>query len=499
ALDKVMDASTHLLGVINDILDMSKIEANKFELSPAEFSFEMMLHRVANFINYRIEEKKQKLTVHIDPSIPNFLVGDDQRIAQVITNLLANAVKFTPEGGAVSLETKFLGQENRPGTEGSLCTLKISIIDTGIGISAEQQKRLFESFQQAENSTARKYGGTGLGLSISKSIVEMMGGRIWVNSEAGKGSVFSFTLQVKRGQEKQKRLNEAVNLGDIRIMALDNDPDILIQFREIMQGFGISCDTAINPAEAHHLIKKNGPYNIYFIDSKVQGINCLELAEIFKAKIKRPGEAIVIMISPAEWKEIEDDAKKAGIDKFLSKPLFPSIIMDLINEVLGVKRQVEKKNEMDISGLFTGHRIMLVEDVEVNREIVQELLSPTNLQIDCAANGLEAVRMFAEAPEKYGMIFMDVHMPELDGYEATRRIRKIEARLHPELKRIPIVAMTANVFREDTEKCLNAGMDDHVGKPLDFNLVLDKLHQYLPARESSNVPEKVDHLIPDFV
>jgi len=369
-LSKIEDASNHLLGVINNILDMSKIEANKFELSEAEFELEKTLRRIVNVVNYRIEEKRQKLTVHIDHSIPRMLIGDDQRIAQVITNLLWNSIKFTPENGSITLAVRLAGRGN------DICTLQVSVSDTGIGISPEQQAKLFKSFEQAESNTTRKYGGTGLGLAISKSIVEMMGGSIWIESEQGKGSTFAFTIQLKRS----------------------------------------------------------------------------------------------------------------------------------MNECLGAdKQQAEKTRAEDILGIFTGRRILLVEDVEINREIVQTLLEPTKLEIDCAENGIEAVNMFAKTPFRYDMILMDIKMPEMDGYEATRHIRAIEAEQRKAyvnftegktrssnknlLKQIPIVAMTANVFKEDIEKCIAAGMDSHIGKPLDFNEVINKLNFYLGVKKSGKNKE----------
>jgi signal transduction histidine kinase/ActR/RegA family two-component response regulator len=342
ALDKIEDASTHLLGVINDVLDISKIEANKFELSPVEFNFEKMLQRVLNVVHFRTEEKSQKISINIDKSIPKFLIGDDQRITQVITNLLGNAVKFTPDNGTIVLDASFLREEE------GLCTIQISVKDSGIGISPEQLSRLFTSFHQAESSTVRKYGGTGLGLAISKKIVEMMGGEINVESEINKGSSFTFTIQVERGCEKTQ------------------------------------CN----------------------------------------------------------------------------------------------EEQQESGTSQDVEGLFNGHRILLVEDMEINREILQTILEPTGLVIDYAENGVQAVNIFKEKPKKYEMIFMDVQMPEMDGYDATRSIRDTETKL-PSTQRIPIVAMTANVFKEDIERCINAGMDDHIGKPVDYEIVIDKLKTYL--------------------
>jgi len=345
ALDKIGEASTHLLGVINDILDMSKIEAKKFEIVLVKFNFEKMISGVIGVNKFRIEEKHQKLMVKIDNDIPKLLISDDQRLSQIITNLLGNAVKFTPENGSITLDASFLREEN------GVCTIQISVTDTGIGISKEAQSHLFQSFQQAETSTARTFGGTGLGLSISKSFVEMMGGKIWVESEEGRGSTFAFTIQAGRGIEVEER------------------------------------------------------------------------------------------------HDLKDTMKESNND-------------------------------------FSGHRILLVEDMEINREIVLMLLESTNLEIDCAENGLQAVEMFIEEPGRYEIIFMDVHMPGMDGYEATGQIRKYEEKLKSEEnqhQRVPIVAMTANVFKEDIEHCINAGMDNHLGKPLDFEIVMDKLRHYLVA------------------
>jgi PAS domain S-box-containing protein len=343
---KIEDASSHLLGVINDILDMSKIEANKFELSPVKFNFEKMIQSTVNVVNFRLDEKNQKFTVHIDKQIPKILIADDQRLSQVITNLLGNAVKFTPEHGSIGLDARFLGEKD------DMCTIEITVSDTGIGITPEQQENLFISFQQAEISTARRFGGTGLGLAISKSIVEMMGGTIRVESEQGKGSAFIFTVLTKKDASADDFIN--------------NSP-------EAKQGI------------------KEGKHNLY--------------------------------------------------------------------------------------GLFAGHRILLAEDVEINREILLALLEPTRLEIDCAENGTDAVRKFNAAPGRYDLIFMDIQMPEIDGYEATRRIRVIEAARNA--RGVPIIAMTASVFREDIEKCLETGMNDHLGKPLDFDEVLEKLKKYL--------------------
>jgi len=468
-LTRIEGASNHLLGIINDILDMSKIEANKLELLSAEYDFESMLRRVVNVVSFRVDEKQQRFTVHIDSAIPKILIGDDQRLAQVITNLIGNAIKFTPDGGSIDLSTHLLGEED------GVCTIQVEVSDTGIGVSPEQQDRLFISFQQAESSTTRKFGGTGLGLAISKSIVEMMGGRIWVASEIGKGSTFAFTVKVKRGMETNVHPCVNSNLGDVRILAVDDDPVILAYFEEIMQVFGVHCDIAKSGEDALGIVDKNGDYHFYFVDWKMPGIDGIQLTKALKARASNFG-SVVIMISSVDWHAIEEDAKKAGVDKFLSKPLFPSVIADIITEGVDAQQQQIEVAPQDTAVSFAGSCILLAEDMEINREIVLALLEPTLLTIDCAENGTEAVRMFREAPEKYSMIFMDVQMPEMDGYAATRCIRELDL---PHAKTIPIIAMTANVFREDVEKCLAAGMNDHIGKPLDFDEVMEILRNYL--------------------
>ncbi len=467
ALGKINDASHHLLGIINDVLDMSKIEASMFELSSVDFNFESLLQRVVNVVNFRVDEKNQSFLVYIDPNIPRRLVADDQRLAQVMTNLLANAVKFTPERGTVSLKASFIGEED------GVCTIQIDVSDTGIGISPDQQARLFRSFEQAESSTSRKYGGTGLGLAISKSIIEMMGGKVWIESESGKGSTFSFIFRANRGAEEVA--SRLIGIKDVRLMVVDDDPLILDYFSGIMNEAGLSCDLASSGAEALEKIERGGPYHIYFVDWLMPNMDGIELARAIKAKEAKGGASIVIMISAAAWDEIEPDARSAGVSRFLSKPLFPSMIMDAINVCLGQQLAARPKESDEAPReevFFDGRCVLLAEDIEINREILIALLEPTRLIIECAENGVEAVRMFREAPEKYDLIFMDVQMPTMDGYEAARNIREFD-------QKIPIIAMTANVFKEDIEKCLEAGMNGHLGKPLDMDEVIEVLKVYL--------------------
>jgi signal transduction histidine kinase/DNA-binding response OmpR family regulator len=472
-LKKIEDASVHLLGIINDILDMSKIEANKLELAPAEFDFEKMLQKVINVIGFRVDEKDQDLLVHIDPGIPRFLIGDDLRLSQVLTNLLSNAVKFTPEHGSIRLESRLKKKEDR------LCTLEFKVSDSGIGISEEQQAQLFYSFSQGDSSISRKFGGTGLGLVISRRIIEMMNGHIRIDSAPGKGATFFFTIEAGEGEAKGLTRSYP-GWKTPRVLAVDDDPDIRNYFAEIAEQAGFFCDTAPGGGEAMDIIREKEPYDVYFIDWKMPGMNGIELSALIK-KYMKGKKAVIIMMSAVDWNVVEKDARNAGVDRFLSKPIFPSMIADCLSECLETRQINPETGESAEADNFEGRRILLVEDVEINQEVVTALLEPVRLAFDCAKNGIEAVQFFEAAPDRYDLIFMDVHMPEMDGYEATRRIRALEK----PGKRVPIVAMTANVFREDIEKCLEAGMDAHVGKPIDMAEVLRVLRKFLSPAEST--------------
>jgi len=477
-LKKIEDASAHLHGVINDILDISKIETNKLELTLESFVFEKMIQKAVNMINFQIEEKRQYFSVHLNDNIPHTLTGDGKRLIQIITNLLSNAVKYTPESGSVRLDARLTAVEN------DVYTVQIEVTDSGVGISAENQDRLFHSFHQINSKTSRKFGGAGAGLAISRHLVELMGGRIWVDSQLGMGATFGFTFMAKQGDDVENRLlSNNSYWANKRALVVDNAPNILVYFRIEASRLSISCDVALSGEAALEQIEKNGLYDIYFIDWKMQGINGIETA----GKIKglgagKPKPLIVIMTAAAEWKLIEADAKAAGVEYYLQKPLFRSDIVDCLNNFFGPKT-AEEIQAQDKKDNFEGFRILLVEDIEINREIVLAYLEPTGLAIDCAVNGRAAVKMFTGAEKPYDMIFMDLQMPEMDGYEAAYKIRQLEKGRYGgsagAAKQTPIIAMTASVSRVDIEKCLEAGMNDHIGLPLDIEEVLKKLRSCL--------------------
>ncbi len=470
-LNKIADASKHLLGVINDILDISKIEADKFELSYAEFNFEKMLMQVTNVINFKVEEKSQILNIHVAPDVPGTVIGDEQRLSQVITNLLSNAVKFTPEHGLLTLSVRNAAEEN------GMCTLHISVSDTGIGISPEQQEKLFHAFEQADGGISRRFGGTGLGLAICKKLVELMGGRIWIESELGQGASFQFTIQVIRGKDALPTgLAPGIRWEDLRLMAVDDSADTRDYIAHAMQVLKLRCDIVSGGEEALALIRGAGenPYEIIFVDWMMPGMNGIELAREIRRMTRR--DVVIIMISAFGWNEIEKEAREVGISRFIQKPLFLSQFVDAINDCLGHRPAAPADEGAGRPPSFHGRVILLAEDNEINREIAQALLEDTGITIHCAGDGGRAVAMYQENPGLYDMIFMDIHMPDVDGFEATRRIRALNGE---GAATVPIVAMTANVFREDVEKCLAAGMNAHIGKPLDTAALYAMLRRFL--------------------
>ncbi|MCL2008398.1 MAG: response regulator [Treponema sp.] len=472
-LERAKNASDHLLGILNDILDMSKIEADKFELLSGDFNLEKMLMNIIQVVNIRSEAKKQSLVVKLEKDVPLSVCGDELRLSQVITNLLTNAVKFTPELGKVIISVFKIEEIDDD------ITLRIEVADSGIGISEDQKARLFTSYGQADSSISHKFGGTGLGLVISKRIVELMGGSIWVESEQGKGSKFIFTIVLQKGSEKSSyEFSLKINREDIKILAVDDSDEMTAYYSHIMESLNLPCDVASSGKEALEMIERSGnlPYNVFFVDLKMPEMDGITLTR--RIKEIAGDDAMIILVSADDLSTIENEAISAGIKHFIPKPVFPSMIINALNKCMGLDTDsifIEQKKKKAVDEYdFSGLTILAAEDNEINREILEAILEKTNVKIDFAEDGKIAVSMFKENPGKYKLILMDVQMPEMDGFMATKAIRAMES-----AKQIPIVAMTANVFREDIEKCIAAGMNDHLGKPIDADILFSTMAKYI--------------------
>lgn len=466
-IDKIAEASAHLLGVINDILDMSKIEAGKLELVYAPFDFEKMLMRTTNVMRYSLSQKEHTLLVSIDDAIPRWLVSDEQRLAQVLTNLLSNAVKFTPNRGEIFVEARRLSSE-----EDGTFWVEVSVQDNGIGIAPEHQAKLFQSFEQADGGISRRFGGTGLGLAISKNIVESLGGTIRVQSQPGQGSTFTFTFPTKKGEGHSA--HPQINWKDLRLLVVDSSPKTQSIFQRLSDTHGFSCQMLSRWEDVYDFLLQEEPFHFVFVDQSL-----MDDEEILAHSSLWEQTHLVVMTSITSWKDLSPE-KSLGIYRYIQKPLFASSIIDCMVDCLTRSRRPDDGcNPPSLAGRC----ILLAEDIQINREIVIALLEPAGIAVECAENGLKAVEMFSADPLRYDAILMDIHMPEMDGYQATRAIRALG---FPHAAEIPIIAMTANVFREDVEHCLDCGMNDHIGKPLDMDEVLHKLQRHLSRQKRSS-------------
>ncbi len=472
--DKIETASEQLLGIINDILDMSKIEAGKFEITRNEFDFERMLQNAANVIGVRVEEKRQNFIFDFDKMFTRSVISDELRLSQVILNLLTNAVKFTPEGGEVSLKVRALPR----GEDDAL--LRVEVKDSGIGITQEQQDRLFRSFEQADGGTTRKYGGTGLGLAICKKIVNLMGGDIWVESAPGAGSCFLFEVPISWGVQRKEELVKKLPHSGLRVLVVDDHEDVLLSFQSILAGFSLNCDVASNGKKAIAMTEQNlaagTPYDLIFMDWMMPEMDGVQTAREIKRVMS--DNIIVVMISAADWPEIEHQVDHLGIARFLPKPVLPSAMFNTIVELTDRTFQPQQEEACGHTNCWRGKTILLAEEIEINREILTGILTETGVAIEYAENGRQAVEMFKRYNHRYSLILMDVQMPEMDGLAATKNIRDSGFR---NARQVPIIAMTANAFKEDVQACLAAGMNDHIAKPIDVEKMMDKVSLYLDS------------------
>ena len=479
-LKKIKQASSHLLGVINDILDFSKIEAGKLAIEEVKFNIDDMLDNVSNIINQKCAEKNLELLFKVTNKIPSQVIGDPLRITQILINYANNAIKFTDEGEvilALDLEEEL--------DDGFF--VKFSVTDTGIGLKEEQRNKLFKSFQQADTSTSRKYGGTGLGLSISKQLAELMHGSVGVESEYGKGSTFWFTAKLIKDTSSKKRVLLKQDLETKRVLVVDDNDAALEIMTEMLKAMSMQVESANSGERALELIlnaDKKTPFDIIVTDWHMPpGMNGIELVKsINQFKLKKTPSNI--LFSNVSQDELSNEAEKHGIEHILTKPVNASVLFEVILSIFNLdittNNKVDEVEEAPKSQIslekIKGSKILLAEDNLLNQEIAQELLTDEGFKVTIANNGKEAVNLVND--ENFDVVLMDMQMPEMDGLEATMKIRETFAS-----DTLPILAMTANAGEEDRERCLKAGMDAHITKPIDPEVLMSELCKWIAQKD----------------
>ncbi len=474
-LYKISLSSKHLLGLINDVLDMSKIESGKMTLSMTEISLREVMEAIVSIVQPQVRSKKQKFDVFIYDIDTENVYCDSVRLNQIILNLLSNAIKFTPDGG--SIEVKMY---QKPSAKGDNYTqVNIEVKDTGIGMTEEFKKNVFEAFTREDSKRVHKTEGTGLGMAITKYIVDAMGGTIDLETAPGKGTHFTVAIDLEKVQER----DEEMVLPSWHMLVVDDDELICRSAVESLKKIGINSEWTLDGESAVKMVaqtqKGSDPYHIILLDWKLPGIDGIETARQIRSTL---GDEIpILLISAYDWTDIEAEARAAGISGFISKPLFKSTLYYGLKQFTGsdvpsstdADKVVDRPNE-EIS--FDNVKILLAEDNELNWEIANELLSERGLDIDHAENGQICVDMFNKSEVGYyKAILMDIRMPVMSGYEAAEIIRKTDRAD----KDIPIIAMTADAFSEDVKKCLDAGMNAHTSKPIDVNTVSRLLDKYI--------------------
>ncbi|MDO9565772.1 MAG: response regulator [Candidatus Desulfaltia sp.] len=461
-LEIIQSSAYSLLELINDILDFSKVEAGRIDLESRPFMLDVVMDRVTDMFIKKASEKNIEFLVDMDLKTPNALTGDSLRLQQIIKNLVDNAIKFTKKGGIILVGVKALEEPS------DQVTLAFFVKDTGVGIAPEDLCKLFKPFSQADVSTARKYAGTGLGLSICKQLVELMGGKIWVESDLGKGSTFHFTVVFKRRDKgHRRRLMPPLDIQKLKILVVDDRPDSRAIMQKMLESFGFNLELVSSGEEAIDMLYENHtmkePFDLVIIDWRMPEMDGIEASRIIRQDLKL---TIPIIMMTAFGREAEKlEAKKAGINTFLTKPIFQSTIFNAIMDAFGKEsRETRPCKEITTkASIYKKHlkgvKILVAEDNPTNQEIAKAILEGAGIIIEIVNNGEEAVE--AARKGRFDAVLMDVQMPKMDGYEATANIRKI-----PELKSLPIIAMTAHAMKGDEEKCLEAGMDAYISKPI---------------------------------
>ncbi|MBF0287040.1 MAG: response regulator [SAR324 cluster bacterium] len=489
-LKKVHNASNSLLGIINDILDFSKIEAGKLDMERADFHLDDVVDHVSTLISIKAQEKELEFLVQLSPNLPKFLIGDPLRLGQILVNLANNAVKFTAAGEIViHVEPHHRTEEPIAfeQTDPNQITLKFTVRDTGIGLTEEQISKLFQSFSQADSSTTRKYGGTGLGLTICKRLVEMMNGKIWVESEPGMGSAFIFTAVFGlQENQKQEMLVPEIDLEGLRVLVVDDNLTAREIFKTMLESFSIKVNSARSGKDAiQELQTCQEEYDLLLLDWQMPVMTGLETARYIRenpdGELSLSKQPKIIIATAYGMEEISRKVQKDGLDGFLLKPASPSQLMDAIMQAFGKKshqqstQSMHKGNEESLEKI-RGARILLVEDNEINQQVALELLESAGFFVEVANHGQEAVEMIKN--NSYDTVLMDVQMPVMDGYEATREIRRQDR-----FNALPILAMTANAMASDKEDAKSSGMNDHIAKPINPQKLFATLTQWIVPGE----------------
>jgi signal transduction histidine kinase/DNA-binding response OmpR family regulator len=493
-IQKIDNSAKSLLGIINDILDFSKIEAGKLTIDKIDFDLFKVIDGVVGLVELKIHEKDLELIVSYDKDLGKNFHGDSLRIAQILTNFMSNAVKFTDQGEVGLYITKV--REDR---------IRFEVRDTGIGLTAQQQSKLFQSFAQADGSTTRKYGGTGLGLTISKQLTELMNGEIWVESEFGKGSSFFCEIELKEKHVPR----EFKTFDDKKILIVDDNESWHEILKNMLERFHIAFDSAYSGKEAIEKIAySQGEYDLILIDwqmPKLDGIETTRRINMTYEKKDTQKTPAIIMVSSYRQESIVEDAKDAGIEIFLQKPINPSIFNDMLSAIFLNDVKVKYSHQTRTSKLaqdvakLQDVSILLADDNDTNREIIFGLLEGSGIDIDPVSNGQMAVDRYNANPKKYDLVLMDIQMPVMDGYTAASLIRQKDQAL-------PIVALTANAMKEDVEKSHAVGMNTHLNKPIDVEKLYEMLLKYLAKKSTNDTHVVVEtskedaiNLIPQFV
>lgn len=474
-LEKIGYSSKHLMALINDVLDMSKISEGKVRIAHEVFDLETVVESISSIIYPQAAARGLTFQVPLIDLSNTVMIGDSLRLNQILLNLLSNALKFTPAGGTVRLEIRQLQRKE------DRIRLRFTVLDTGIGMSDAFLERLFDPFEQEDNRVAQNSGGTGLGMPITKNLVTLMGGTITVKSEVGKGTVFTIELDFDTPLDKDRVIPQKTHeLESLKVLITDDDRDSCIHASLLLKKMGILSDWVLTGQECVDRIRQshqNGTdYDVCLVDLKMPDMDGVEVARRVREEVGP--ETTIIIITAYDWTNIETNARKAGVDMFLTKPVFASTLYNALLSVTGIDRVVRAPAEKKMRPELAGRHVLLAEDNELNREIAVELLQMAGVTVDWAANGRIALDKFLSGGDSYDLILMDVQMPVMDGYQATAAIRKSA---HGRAQTIPIIAMTADAFHEDIVKAEAAGMNGHLSKPIDPDLLYEKVAEYISS------------------